>query len=111
MKSLLVLIFMLVMVSCSSIQEINKPVCTELSMSEAHCTYIISGESFTWSDENLYQGMTWYESRPYHILVPVDTWKAFKTYIQKQCRLSKKCNVSTGDAIKTVDGITEGNHQ
>lgn len=111
-KALIITWFMLFFLSCSSIQDLDKPVCVELSMSEAHCTYIISGRSFTWSDMELYQGQTWYESRPYHIQVPVDTWKAFKTYIQKQCKRTRACKTTTDGAIKSVDGLTEGNsHQ
>lgn len=83
--------------SCASIKEIDKPLCVEINLSKAFCTYTISNKDFFIDDDNPYEGKTWFEMRPQMILMPVETWAAFKKYIIKNCKLTKKC-----------DGMIEG---
>lgn len=66
-------------------------------MSKAFCTLAISNKDFFIDDENLYEGKTWFEMRPAMVLLPPETWSAFKSYIIKNCKRSGKC-----------DGMVEG---
>lgn len=74
-------------------------------MSKAFCTFTISNKDFIVDDEHPYafddkkpkELKTWFEVRPAMVLVPPTTWAAFKAYIIKNCKLTKKC-----------DGMVEG---
>jgi hypothetical protein len=91
-KSLLLLssLSLSLVISCTSIREIDKPVCVELNLSKAFCTYTISNKDFFIDDENLYEGKTWFEMRPAMVLVPPETWASFKSYIIKTCKKHPK---------------------
>jgi hypothetical protein len=92
-NSLLLLSLLLSLVtSCASIREIDKPICVEINLSKAFCTYTISNKDFFIDDDNHYNGKTWFEMRPAMVLVPPESWAAFKAYIIKQCKKNKNCN-------------------
>lgn len=93
------------LISCASVKEIDRPLCVEINLSKAFCTYTISNKDFYVDDEHPYafdpkypdKLQTWFEVRPAMVLMPVQTWAAFKKYIIKNCKLTKKC-----------DGMIEG---
>lgn len=82
----------------------DKPICVEINLSKAFCTYTISNQDFIVDDEHPYafnpkkpdDKKTWFEMRPAMVLMPPSTWAAFKAYVIKQCK-KYKC-----------DGIVEG---
>lgn len=93
-------------VACSSINQIDKPVCVEVTLSKGYCTTIISGKDSIIDDENKLNGKTWFEARHEMVLVPIDTWAALKTYLITNCKRYNSCNknIDSWDrAVKTVD--------
>lgn len=88
---------LLFLVSCSTIQQIDKPVCVEVNMSKGYCTTIISGKDQIVDEVNLLYGKTWFEARVEMVLVPIETWAALKTYLITECKRTKRC----GDKIQT----------
>jgi hypothetical protein len=87
----IVLLVLLSIVACSSLKEIDKPVCVEINLSKGYCTTIISGRGFPVDDTNLLEGKTWFDARIEMIQVPITTWTALKKYLIKNCRRSQKC--------------------
>lgn len=96
--------------SCSNLSSLDKPVCVEHSMTEGHCITIIGGKKTIVNEENLLDGKTWFEIRPYFILVPPNTWSVIKKYIINQCKKTNACDqeISSWDrTIETIDNLTE----
>ena len=96
--------------SCSTLTSIDKPVCVELNVSKGYCTTIISGKGTFVDDKNLLDGKTWFDIRNEMILVPIETWKALKKYLIKNCRRYKKCNAnidSWNRSMETIDTTIE----
>lgn len=81
-------------ISCASVKDIDKPICVEINISKAFCTYTISNKDFYVDDDNPYafdpkkpdDKKTWFEMRPAMVLLPPTTWAAFKAYTIKQCK-------------------------
>lgn len=70
----------------------DKPVCVEINMGKGFCTDTISDKDYYIDDQHpaaLEEGgkpQTWWEMRPYMVLLPMATWKAFKDYIIMTCK-------------------------
>ncbi len=102
------LLFILLLASCSSLNSIDKPVCTEITPDRGYCVTIISGKG-QHVDDNIKLKtidsngkaveMTWFQMKPTMILVPVHTYAALKKYLIKNCKKSKKCkeNIDSWD--------------
>ncbi len=78
-----------VLTSCASVP--NVPVCVEINQVHGFCTDTIADHDYEIDEQhpvslNGEKAQTWWEMRPYMILVPVSSWKAFKEYIVKQCK-------------------------
>jgi len=52
----------------------------------------ISAKAFEVNEKNLLNGKTWWEARPYMILMPVESWEKIKSFIIKICKKSNKCS-------------------
>jgi hypothetical protein len=96
-----------VLASCSTLKDIDKPVCVELNLSKGYCTTIISGKDFIIDDEHPYEGKTWFESRVEMVQVPIDTWAAMKKYLIMNCKRSKKCNENIDSWTRSMITIDE----
>lgn len=87
---ILILLFALVALSsCASVPDV--PVCVEINMTKGFCTNTVSDRDYYVDEKNPVsigggEPKTWWEMRPYMILVPVDSWREFKAYIIKQCK-------------------------
>ena len=77
------------LVSCVSVPD--KPVCVEISLTRGWCTNTISDKEFFVDEGTLYEGKTWWEMRPYMILMPASTYAANKAYMIKMCKKSNAC--------------------
>lgn len=99
------LLSLLISTSCSSIKQIDKPVCVEINLSKAFCTYTISNKDFIIDDEHPYQGKTWFELRPTMILIPVESWASFKKYLIKECKITKRCGGMIEGWDRTIKAI------
>ncbi len=81
----------LLLPACTHIPD--KPVCLEISMTRGFCTNTVSDHEFYIDEEHPYSftsdtkdEKTWWQMRPFMILVPADSWAAFKTYIIQECK-------------------------
>lgn len=61
-------------------------------MSKGLCTYTVSGKTIVVDDENLLDGLTWFDLRNKSLTVPPESWAKIKAFMVKQCR-KNKCNV------------------
>ncbi len=81
---------MLLMCSCASVPDV--PICVEIHQAKGFCTNTVSDKDYYIDEKNpvvLEEGKparTWWEMRPYMVLVPVTSWKELKAYIIKQCK-------------------------
>lgn len=74
---------------CASVPDV--PVCVEINQVKGFCTNTVSDKDYEIDEQHPVafgdeKPMTWWERRPYMILVPASSWKAFKEYIIKQCK-------------------------
>lgn len=93
---------MLLLESCSSLKDIDGPVCVEHSIKEGHCINIISGKVQQVDEESKLNDKTWFEIRRSMILVPPETWARIKKYILAQCK-KHKCDTGYESIINKVD--------
>lgn len=76
--------------SCAHVPDV--PVCVELNMVKGFCTNTISDKDYVIDEQHpvaLEKGekpQTWWQMRPFMVLVPMASWKEFKAYIIKQCK-------------------------
>lgn len=75
------------------------PICVEINPSKAFCTYTMSNRDFYWSDDFLYDGKTYWDSRPLLIHLPPQSWAKIKAFILKMCHQSGDCTQSTEKEI------------
>jgi hypothetical protein len=86
----------------------NVPVCREKDIDKGRCTRVVSGESFEVNELLKFEGKTWYELRPYFILVPISSWAELKGYIVKMCKRYGNCqnpDTNATETIKTIDSM------
>ena len=95
----------LLLVASCSLTPPNVPVCREKDIDRGRCTKIVSGESFSVSETEKFEGKTWYELRPFFILVPISSWVELKSYIVKMCEKYKNCQSSDTNATETIKSI------
>ena len=93
--------------SCANVSTLDKPVCVEHSMKEGHCITIIGGKKTLVNEENKLDGQTWYEMRPYFILVPPSTWAAIKKYIIKMCKQTNQCDQNITSWDRTIQALDD----
>lgn len=88
--SLIAAFTLAVLTSCAHVPDV--PVCVEINQVKGFCTNTISDKDYVIDEEHpvaLEAGekpQTWWEMRPYMVLVPTTSWKAFKQYIIQQCK-------------------------
>jgi hypothetical protein len=76
--------------SCGSIKQLDKPFCVEININKGFCTTPITGKDQFVDDNNLLEGLSWWEMRPTMILIPPSTYAAIKSFILKQCKSNPK---------------------
>lgn len=79
-------------ISCSSVQKLDVPICTEVSPLNAYCVNIISGKDFKVSDVEKLEGQTWWEQRHRMVMVPPSSWVKIKAFIIEECKKNTKCS-------------------
>ena len=103
----IIVLSLLILSSCGTLKDIDRPVCVELNISKGYCTSIVSGKDQVVDDNNLLNGKTWFEQRNQMIMVPVETWAALKKYLLINCKRSPRCYSEMATwrkSIQTVDG-------
>lgn len=99
-------------VSCASTP--NVPVCTELSVSKAFCTYTIEDKDFIIDDEHPYSftgnpkdAKTWWDMRPFMVMLPYQSWARLKSYIIKMCKQNGGCAENVGTWERKINKLDE----
>lgn len=78
--------------SCASVPDV--PVCVEINQAKGFCTNTISDTDYEIDEQHPAKlpgddkPKTWWERRPFMILVPTSSWAELKAYIIKQCKRS-----------------------
>lgn len=78
--------------SCAHVPDV--PICVEINSTKGFCTDTISDVDYDIDEQHpvAFEGeekpLTWWQRRPFMILVPASSWKALKTYIIQQCKRS-----------------------
>ncbi len=84
------LLLSLLLGGCATIPDV--PVCVELSPVKGFCTNTVSDKDYVIDEQNPIklpgddEPKTWWQRRPFMVLVPVTSWKELKAYIIKQCK-------------------------
>lgn len=75
----------------------------------------MSSKEYEINETQLYEGKTWWEQRPFFILMPVQSWVELKAFIKKVCKQGNNCkqkDVSNWENTvnlideKVIDGMT-----
>ena len=82
----------LLLSSCTSIKNLDRPVCTRVTMERGFCTNLLSPVDRFVDDENLLDGKTWFELLPTMIYVPKETWAEIKKFIITECKRTNRCD-------------------
>jgi hypothetical protein len=75
--------------SCAHVPDV--PVCVEINQVKGFCTNTISDHDYVIDEQhpvalNGEKPKTWWQMRPFMVLVPTSSWKQFKEYIIEQCK-------------------------
>lgn len=86
--------------------------CIELEMTRGWCTKTVSGVEFYIDETHPYSFTgekadlkTWWEMRPYMILIPWQTWAAIKKFIIDICKDSNQCSGTVQSWDRTVERV------
>lgn len=102
LKRYLWILFVILFLSgCSSIPEV--PICAEVSIAKGICTYTVSGKTVTVDDDNLMDGMTWFDLRVKALTVPASSWAKIKAFLVKQCKKTNQCDVDIDSWDRNLD--------
>ncbi len=109
------MISLLLVINGCALTPPNVPLCREKDIDRGRCTNIVDGKSFDINELEKFkdedgQMKTWYELRPYFILMPISSWAQLKAWILKVCEKYKNCGNQNADAevtVKNVDGILQ----
>lgn len=71
------------------------PLCAELGPTKGICINTISSKEKIIDEQNKHNDQTWWQMRPYMILMPIDSWVEIKRFIIKVCKSSGKCKNTT----------------
>lgn len=94
------------------------PVCREHDIDKGRCTHIVSGKKFLINEEKKFKDAdgvekTWFELRPYFILVPISSWAEIKAFFIRVCNKFKNCEqegTNPEETIKNIDSMISGDH-
>lgn len=107
-----VLLF-LTLAGCTHIPD--KPVCMEISMTRGFCTNTVSDKEFFIDEDHPYSftgdakdAKTWWQMRPFMLLVPADSWAAFKIYIIQECKRTN-CDQFVQSWDRKINDLDPGN--
>lgn len=90
LTSLAAALTLAVLTSCAHVPDV--PICVEINQTKGFCTNTISDKDYDIDEKHAvaFDGddkpMTWWERRPFMVLVPTSSWKALKQYIIQQCK-------------------------
>lgn len=95
---------------CASIPDV--PVCVEINMTKGFCTNTVSDKDYYIDEKNPVaiggsKPQTWWQMRPFMVLVPVASWKEFKAYIIKQCKRTN-CDEYIKSWDRKIQGLEQG---
>lgn len=75
---------------CATVPDV--PVCVEMSPVKGFCTNTVSDKDYEIDEQHPVKlpgdekAKTWWERRPYMLLIPATSWAELKAYIIKQCK-------------------------
>lgn len=101
MKYLLIILFLY---GCAS-KVPDVPICIEIEPTKGYCIKTISSEEYYWDDINKKSNQTFWEAKPYMLLLPVQSWIEIKTFIIAICKKSNKCEENISSWERTVNSI------
>lgn len=93
----------LIAISCANIPDV--PICKELNPDKGYCAWTLKpkSENFYIDEARPYKGKTWWEMRPTMIQVPPSSWTEIKTYVIKQCRITRNCRSDVGEWLDKME--------
>lgn len=110
-------IWFVLQLSACAVAPPDVPVCTELAINRGFCVNSISNKEFEINDEQLYSPngdtayrMSWWEMRPYMIMLPYQSWVEIKKFIVKVCKNKNVCSGAVSNwerAVNTMDAKLE----
>lgn len=99
--------------ACATLPDVM--VCTELSPVKGFCTKTIADEDVIIDEQHPYafepgdKPMTWWEMRPFMVLVPFRSWEAFKEYVIKRCKRDPKgCSEHVASWERKITSLEPG---
>lgn len=95
----------LLLSSCAGVQVPDKPVCVELDPTRANCVTLITGTNFDIDEKNRFEDKTYWELRPFMILVPASTWVEVKKFIVTICKKTNQCQKEVKNWERSVNTI------
>jgi len=93
---------------CLSIPKV--PICAEITPDKGYCVNTVSDEEFYIDDTHLFEGRTWWESKPFILYLPASSWAAIKSYIIKSCKKYGNCDSSVTDwpdQLENIDNLVK----
>jgi len=98
---------------CASLKIPDEYLCVEISHTRGYCTKVISDEEVIIDEEHKFSfddgadTESWWEMRPSFILMPVETWEAYKKFLVMLCKKYKcTADISKWDrAVERLDSI------
>lgn len=76
--------------SCSHVPSV--PICVEINPTKGFCTETINDKDYDIDEEHpvAFEGdakpMTWWERKPFMVLLPASSWASLKKYIIQSCK-------------------------
>lgn len=102
--------FAIAFTGCTHVPDV--PVCVEITNVKGWCTNTVSDEEFFVDEEHPHvfsdgKMHTWWEIRPYMVLLPTKSWAELKSYVIKNCKRSNcdKYIQSWDRKINELDGM------
>jgi hypothetical protein len=83
------------------------PICIELEPTRGYCIKTISSQEYEWNEINKIKNQTFWEAKPYMLLLPVESWIEIKTFIISVCKKSNKCDENNASWERTVNSIDQ----
>lgn len=103
--NLLIWLALLLSSGCATVKAPDEPICLEFDVDRGRCIHIISGKKFDWDETHKFQDKTWWEQRPYMVLVPASSWSKIKIFIVQICKKTNMCDQSITNWERTVETI------
>ncbi len=102
-------VWLSLLTSCAGTPDVL--VCTEINPVRGWCTKTVSDEETFVDDAHPYKfskdtpALTWWEMRPYMVLVPSPSWVELKSYIIKRCKQDGNCTEGVGNWERKIQDM------